>query len=641
MVSIRFIAAIMTYAIGLCGILPLFPWLTTVPRLVLAVGLLAGLWQDSRKSWPLKSWMQNSVIVPVFLYYAVQFSRANPIQPVVSLLAIMLAVRLAGEKTVRHSLQIHVLALFCLASSSLFDLSPMFLLYLGLMLFLVAIALILLAFQSHENTMLLSRAELRKVLLAGCLMPLLSLPLLLFFFPVLPRTQLPLWNFLSSPAVRTSGYSDKVEPGVQPSVGESRALAFRAEMARQQQQQLYWRGSVFNRMQENRWVRVEGIPSEQPVSGGDSINQLIYPEPSVSRVLIALDRPAEIRLIRLKRSPDGVFEYTGPLGRRLNYQARSVTTGEAPDSGLLNRRFYLNLPEGIPPRITKLAGEIGRLGKNDLERLTLLETHFRNGNYRYSMSGLPTGERALEQFIFDGKQGHCEFFASAFAVLLRGAGVPCRLVGGYVGGDYNQLGGYYLVSEDMAHVWVEAFIEGRGWLRIDPSSFATNAGEVWNPEKSRSLMLRVRLTLDYLNYQWNRTVIVYDFEQQFEFVRRAGKRLHGIDPAGIISSWPYPVTIFLLGVLLYLIRNTTLFRRREERILRRFLRRIASEFGIDAGQGRLGLFEIAGLVGNERVGEFAAIYSGAVYRDRRLTDREYRRLQQILREGFVVKASVQ
>ncbi|HBA71071.1 MAG TPA: DUF3488 domain-containing protein, partial [Geobacter sp.] len=490
MVSIRFIAAIMTYAIGLCGILPLFPWLTTVPRLVLAVGLLAGLWQDSRKSWPLKSWMQNSVIVPVFLYYAVQFSRANPIQPVVSLLAIMLAVRLAGEKTVRHSLQIHVLALFCLASSSLFDLSPMFLLYLGLMLFLVAIALILLAFQSHENTMLLSRAELRKVLLAGCLMPLLSLPLLLFFFPVLPRTQLPLWNFLSSPAVRTSGYSDKVEPGVQPSVGESRALAFRAEMARQQQQQLYWRGSVFNRMQENRWVRVEGIPSEQPVSGGDSINQLIYPEPSVSRVLIALDRPAEIRLIRLKRSPDGVFEYTGPLGRRLNYQARSVTSGTAPASGLLNRRFYLNLPEGIPPRITKLAGEIGRLGKNDLERLTLLETHFRNGNYRYSMSGLPTGERALEQFIFDGKQGHCEFFASAFAVLLRGAGVPCRLVGGYVGGDYNQLGGYYLVSEDMAHVWVEAFIEGRGWLRIDPSSFATNAGEVWNPEKSRSLMLR-------------------------------------------------------------------------------------------------------------------------------------------------------
>jgi len=627
MVSIRFIAAIMTYAIGLCGILPLFPWLTTVPRLVLAVGLLAGLWQDSRKSWPLKSWMQNSVIVPVFLYYAVQFSRANPIQPVVSLLAIMLAVRLAGEKTVRHSLQIHVLALFCLASSSLFDLSPMFLLYLGLMLFLVAIALILLAFQSHENTMLLSRAELRKVLLAGCLMPLLSLPLLLFFFPVLPRTQLPLWNFLSSPAVRTSGYSDKVEPGVQPSVGESRALAFRAEMARQQQQQLYWRGSVFNRMQENRWVRVEGIPSEQPVSGGDSINQLIYPEPSVSRVLIALDRPAEIRLIRLKRSPDGVFEYTGPLGRRLNYQARSVTSGTAPASGLLNRRFYLNLPEGIPPRITKLAGEIGRLGKNDLERLTLLETHFRNGNYRYSMSGLPTGERALEQFIFDGKQGHCEFFASAFAVLLRGAGVPCRLVGGYVGGDYNQLGGYYLVSEDMAHVWVEAFIEGRGWLRIDPSSFATNAGEVWNPEKSRSLMLRVRLTLDYLNYQWNRTVIVYDFEQQFEFVRRAGKRLHGIDPAGIISSWPYPVTIFLLGVLLYLRRTSR--------------RRIASEFGIDAGQGRLGLFEIAGLVGNERVGEFAAIYSGAVYRDRRLTDREYRRLQQILREGFVVKASVQ
>ena len=635
MVSIRTLAGILTYVISLCGMLPLFPWLTTFPRLALAAGLLFGIWQDYRGKWPVKPWMQNVAIVPVFLFFALQFSRANPVQPVVSVLAIMLAVRLAGEKTVRHSLQIQALSLFCLASSSLFDLSPVFLFYLVLMLLLVAVALVLLTFQSQENRMLLSRPDLRKVLIAGCLMPLLSLPLLLFFFPVLPRTQMPLWNFLAAPVVRTSGFSDKVEPGAQPAVGESRALAFRAEMPLQPQQRLYWRGAVFNRLQGSRWVRAEGVPSEQPLFKGNPVEQTIYPEPAFSRVLIALDRPVSISLTRLKRSPDGVFEYSGTSGKRLNYQAKSISDGMMAVSGSVNKRFYLHLPDDISPRIAKLAVEIARKGRTDRERLELLETHFRNGGYHYSMRGLPTGERALEQFLFEGKQGHCEFFASAFAVLLRGAGVPSRLVGGYAGGDYNQLGGYYLISDDMAHVWVEVFIEGSGWLRIDPSSFATNAGEVWKADKSRSLILKLQLTMDYLNYEWNRSVIVYDFEQQFEYARKAGKRLQGIDPAGIMrGALPYFALSAISAVLWFAARRTTLFRRREERILQKFLRRVEKEYAFDTRRGQSGLFEIADKTGSGRIREFAGIYAGALYRDRRLTDEEYRRLQRILKDGL-------
>ncbi|MSN24299.1 MAG: DUF3488 domain-containing protein [Geobacter sp.] len=635
MVSIKFLASILTYSIGLCGLLPLFPWLTSAPRLALLLGLAVGLWQDFKGNWPFKTWMQNGAIVPVFLYYAIQFSRANPVQPVVSILAIMLAVRLAGEKTVRHSLQIQALSLFCLASSSLFDLSPIFLLYLGLMLFLVAIALVLLTFQDQENSMLLPKRDLRKVLIAGGLMPLLSLPLLLFFFPILPRTQMPLWNFLSSPTVRTSGYSDKVEPGVQPNAGESRALAFRAEMGRQTPQRLYWRGSVFNTMQGNRWVRADGVPPEVPVFSGPKVDQLIYPELSVSRVMIGLDRPTEISLNRLKRSPDGVFEYSGSLNKHLNYRASSAPDGLVAVKGAINKPFYTKLPVDISPRITGLAAEIVKAVNTDREKIDLLENYFRNGGYRYSMTGLPTGPDALEQFLFIRKQGHCEFFASAFAVLLRSAGVPCRLVGGFKGGNYSELGGYYLVSDDMAHVWVEAYIEGNGWQRIDPSSFAANAGEVWNDKKSRSLILRMKLTLDYLNYEWNRSVIVYDFEQQFEYARKAGKRLQGINPANILRNiFPYVLAIALLIALLFVVRRTSLFNRREERILKRFLRKVEKEHGISVERGELGLFEIAERADNQRVSEFSGIYAGALYRDRRLTDDEYRRLQQILREGF-------
>lgn len=634
MVSIRSLSAVLTYVIALCGVIPLFPWLTTAPRLILVLAFLSGIWQDRRGSWQIKPWMQNCVIIPVFVYYAVQFSRSNPIQPVVSLLAIMLAVRLSGEKTVRHSLQIQALSLFCLASSSLFDLSPLFLVYLGLMLLLVAVTLVLLTFQDQQGTLPVSRPELRRILLAGALMPLLSLPLLLFFFPILPRTQMPLWNFLAAPTVRTSGFSDKVEPGVQASVGESKTLAFRAEMLRQPQQQLYWRGAVFNRLQGQRWMRIDAVPGEQPLFGGQQVEQTIYAEPSVSRVLITLDRPASIALPRQKRSPDGVFEYSGSAGKRLTYTVKSEPSGSIAVSRPINRPFYLHLPDTLPQKVTALADDIRRRGTNDRQRLELLEAYFRNGGYRYSLRGLPTGERALEQFLFESKQGHCEFFASSFAVLLRAAGVPCRLVGGYVGGEYNQLGGYYLVTEDLAHVWVEVLIEDT-WLRIDPSSFAINAGEVWGGEKTRPLTLRLRLALDYFNYQWNRSVITYDFEQQLEYARRAGKQLQGFDPARALRvSAPYIGLTVICAGLFFAAQRKFFFRRREERILRRFMRRIEHEYSVDTQGGQIGLFEISERVGNVRVREFVGIYAGALYRDRRLTDQEYVRLRCLLRDGL-------
>ncbi len=635
MVSIRALTSILTYVIAICGVIPLFKWLGGAPRLILAIGFLIGIWQDHRGSWQVKPWMQNSAIIPVFLYYAIQFSRSNPIQPVVSLLAIMLAVRISGEKTVRHSLQIQALSLFCLASSSLFDLSPIFLAYLGLMLLLVAVTLVLLTFQDQESTLQVSKLELRKVLLAGLLMPLLSIPLLLFFFPVLPRTQMPLWHFMAAPTVQTSGFSDKVEPGVQPDQGESRALAFRAEMSRLPPPQLYWRGAVFNRIHGQRWFREVNVPAEQPEFGGQLVDQTIYSEPAASRFLIALDRAALIKLPRIKRSPDGVFEYVGSVGKRQNYTASSEPKGIVASSRPINESFYLQLPDKLSPKIIKLAEDISRRGRNDHQRLELLEKYFSNGGYRYSLHGLPTGERALEQFLFESKQGHCEFFASAFAVLLRAAGVPCRLVGGYVGGEYNELGGYYLVSEDMAHVWVEAFIEGNGWLRIDPSSFATNAGDVWGAVKTRSLLLRLQMKIDYLDYQWNRSVVSYDFENQLDFVRRAGKRWNGFDPAKTLRVLlPYAIVIVSSCALFYLVRRTLLFRKREERILRSFIGRVERNYGIDARQGQMGLFDIAQGVGDERVNEFVRIYAGALYCDRRLTDEEYRRLRRILSEKF-------
>jgi transglutaminase-like putative cysteine protease len=635
MASLSALIAMLAYGIALCGILPLFPWLEITPRMILAAGMVSGIWQDFRSPWPLKNWIFNAAIVPVFLFYAIQFSRDNPVQPVVSVLAIMLAVRLAGPKNARHYLQSSALALFCLASSSLFELSPLFLVYLLIMLLLVAVLLVLLTFYSHDQHMQLARADLRKVLLAGLLLPLASLPLLFLFFPILPRTQMPLWNFVAATAARPSGFSDQVEPGGRSVIGESRALVFRAEMPRQPQQQLYWRGTVFNRIDGSRWMRVEP-PFEHIIYKGPRIVQTIYPEPGSSRVLPALDAPAALMLQRSRQSTDGVYESQGRSGKRFTYRAESVSAAILPVSGEIQRSFYLAVPDAPSTRVMQLAANIRRLGGSDAGRLEQLELYYRNGGFSYSKTGLPTGERALEQFLFEKKQGHCEFFAASFALILRAAGVPARLVGGYLGGDFNDLGGYYLVREEMAHVWVEAFIGGKGWVRIDPSSFAQNAGTVWGGSPGKGLLRQLRMTLDSLSFAWDSAVINYDFERQVGAVQSAGRRLQGVDvKVALKAAQRYLlIAIAAAGIYLIYLNRYRHFPSREERLLRAFYRQVEREFSLKAERGRVGLFELADRTGNPGVRLFAETYAGVVYRDRKLTDDEYRLLRQMVRAGF-------
>lgn len=636
MIAVSSLIALFSYAVALCGIVPLFPWLTTAPRLLLAVGLAAGVWQSIRGTWPLKNWLLNAATVPVFLFYAAQFSRSNAVQPVVSLLAVMLAVRLAGEKNSRHYLQILALSLFCLASSSLFDLSSLFLVYLALLLVLVALSLVLLTFHDQDSRMLLPYHDLRRVVAAGLLMPLASVPLLLFFFPLLPRTQLPLWNIAGAPQARSSGFSDRVEPGRSEQTIDSPLLAFRAEMPRQPQQQLYWRGTVFNRLEGGRWVRDDSVPPERPAYGSSRISQVIFPEPGLSRFLIALDVPARTTAFRARSNPDATQELRSSGSRRLSYRADSSVGGILRVTGDIERDFYLQLPATVPQSIAQLAARIGTAGDTDERKVELLEQYFRNNEFRYSMRGLPTGEHALERFLFETRQGNCEFFSSSFALLARLIGIPARLVGGYLGGEYNDVGGYYLVTEGMAHVWVELFIRNRGWLRVDPSSLARNADAVWGAPRQRTPLLRLRMMLDSLNHAWNRSVISYDFERQVEVVRSVAGHLQALTLKRLLKGGMVLLGVLsLVSLVLFLLaRCSTLFSSREERLLRSFYRHLERECGVTVQPGRQGLLELAALVDDERVREFVTVYAAALYRDRRLTEGEYGRLRHLLRSGF-------
>ena len=113
--------------------------------------------------------------------------------------------------------------------------------------------------------------------------------------------------------------------------------------------------------------------------------------------------------------------------------------------------------------------------------------------------------------------------ASSYATLARLAGIPSRLVGGYYGGDYNVLGGYYLVHDDTAHVWVEVLDDDGNWQRVDPSQWAVNAGETLRATRGGGLS-RWQQFNDALNYQWLQLVVIFDLGRQLELLSE-GRRL--------------------------------------------------------------------------------------------------------------------
>jgi hypothetical protein len=132
---------------------------------------------------------------------------------------------------------------------------------------------------------------------------------------------------------------------------------------------------------------------------------------------------------------------------------------------------YLELPQDHSPRITELAREVAATATTPLDRAAALESHLRSA-YAYSFETVFTTQNVtpLDAFLFETRRGHCEFFASAMAVMLRSLGIPSRVVHGYLAHNLNPVTGFFEVRAFDGHAWVEAHIEGRGWMTFEPTA---------------------------------------------------------------------------------------------------------------------------------------------------------------------------
>lgn len=176
------------------------------------------------------------------------------------------------------------------------------------------------------------------------------------------------------------------------------------------------------------------------------------------------------------------------------------------------RNFLLRLPV-TDPRIAELAKSLGEGRKTDAERAEAIERFLRT-KFTYSLEGQREEvEEPLAFFLFSSRRGHCEYFASAMAVLLRHLWIPSRVATGFLGGTYNPLTGWTVVRASDAHSWVEAYIPGRGWVSYDPTppDLAGSPANLWS---------RLNLYIDAAETFWQNWVLGYDLERQLTLAFR-------------------------------------------------------------------------------------------------------------------------
>ncbi|MFT5992343.1 MAG: hypothetical protein ACI82G_001341, partial [Bradymonadia bacterium] len=180
-------------------------------------------------------------------------------------------------------------------------------------------------------------------------------------------------------------------------------------------------------------------------------------------------------------------------------------------------RHYLQLPSGqVTPRMRRYLDELRVDAPDSVTFALAARDRLRTMAYTTDLPA-PSGPNAnlIDEFIFEWQRGHCEYYATALVVLLRAEGVPARIVNGFLGATYNPVGDYYYVTQGNAHSWVEFYVPGEGWLRLDP----TPAGA---PDMSRSGAIgQLSLYIDSLRLRWFRWVVEYDAEKQFSLARDA------------------------------------------------------------------------------------------------------------------------
>jgi transglutaminase-like putative cysteine protease len=494
----------------------------------LVLALLIGRWvQRQRSGVRIPAWVKLPLVVLfpvlVILHYGNIFGR----EPGSALACAMLVMKLVETETSRDARACICFASFVLMSALLFDSGLGF----ALLLF-AALALFLAAMRELEPRPADARKRawrgvVRDDLRAGTFALAVAVPLALCVFVFFPRLGSPLWGAPTDTSVRT-GLGDRMAPGTIQDLLIDDSPAFRVSFddAMPPRAQLYWRGPVLWYFDGTTWSRPEYFAIRNNAHTlqtiGVTLGYDVALEPSDRHWLLALDMPVEAP-DNAVRGADMSLVSRSPVDHLLSYHATSAPNYRL-DTTLdrEQRRLALQLPAAFNPQARELAQRWRRELGSDEAVIKAAFDLFHN-EFFYTLNAPLLGHDSIDDFLFGTKRGFCEHFSSAFTFLMRAAGIPARVVTGYQGGYFNSVGNYLVVRQSDAHAWAEVWLDGRGWVRMDPTSAvspqrvelgARAAAGASAPWYQSDWLLGLRNQFDLVNRLWNDVVVQFSALRQ-------------------------------------------------------------------------------------------------------------------------------
>jgi protein-glutamine gamma-glutamyltransferase len=388
-----------------------------------------------------------------------------------------------------------------------------------------------------------------------------AVPLTIVLFLLVPRIQGPLWRMPDQSRMGKTGLSESMSPGMISELIKSDELAFvvKFDGPVPPSQNLYFRGPVLSNFDGRTWTQDSRLSQDiapqrlpQLVGGtpNDIVRYTLTLEPSPLPLVTALESAITVP-DNLVMTPDyqmrirtSTSTEVARAAQRRNVTLSSALTGrmEEPVLSALGRAKALPL-NSTNPRAIALAKQwrtnAGEGNAGDDEVLAQALRLF-NKEFTYTLEPpLLQSKDTVDEFLFTTKRGFCEHYAGSFALLMRAAGIPARVVTGYLGGEFNPYNQTLVVRQSEAHAWTEVYLQGQGWVRIDPTSavapiriqrgLVAELGPLGifgsiEANDPLGIVAWTRQNWEAFNYQWTQWVINFNDDKQRDLLSSLGMK---------------------------------------------------------------------------------------------------------------------
>ncbi len=516
---------------------------------IIMLGMLCGwnIYLTLKYKQKPNAWLANGLAAIALIIMLSSIGFKDTVVLFVAMLLLSCVFKLLQAKTKQHYQLIITLTFFSLSAVYLFS-QTIFTTLIISTLYVLNFAVLGLLESSHS--LKLSSKQSAKIML-------LAFPLavvLLLFLPKLPA----FWQ-LPGPKMAQTGLSEQVDPFDIAKLSNSDELVFRAKFDdNSPSTPYYWRAIVHDEFDGKAWKtssflkQAMMLPSQNS-SNGNTTQYSIIAEPAMADWLYGIGYA--------NSDNENVISNSVGLLRKKQYKSKvlqySVSTEPLSSKKLNNieQRFYKTLTVSNNQKSYQLAQQLKNSSANADELFNKLLDYFSQNNFSYTLTPTPMlGDDTLDQFMFNNKRGFCGHYASAAAFIFRSAGVPARVVSGYLGGEYNQSNDYITVRQYDAHAWVEVYTNA-GWRIFDAT--AVVAPERLNGSLSQSAALNdefknninfglvslsnyaainwLRLELENLDYQWSSWVLGFDKNKQQDLLASLfGNTYIWLVPLGVI-----------------------------------------------------------------------------------------------------------